>query len=113
MPSICPSVVENIFALAVALQIHRRHANQSAGMFYCYMKWLPTSVIANTAASFQSVEKGVASERVVDTAAIRAVIPVRGVYFRNAVANFGSGCQQDVLINVSRENFTCGEGKKE
>ena len=98
MPSVCPSVVENIFALAVALQIHRRHANQSAGMFYCYMKWLPTSVIANAAAGFQSVEKRVASEGVVDTTTIRAAIPVRGVYFLNAVANFGGGCRQDVLI---------------
>ena len=98
MPSVCPSVVEDIFALAVALQIHRRHADQSAAIFYRYMKRLPTGVVANATAGLQSVEKGVASEGVVDTAAIRAAIPVRGVYFRNAVANFGGRCRQDVLI---------------
>ena len=71
-------------------------------MFYRYMKRLPTGVVANTTAGLQSLEKGVASEGVVDTAAICAAIPVRGVYFLNAVANFGGGCRQDVLIYESR-----------
>ena len=82
-------------------------------MFYRYMKRSPTGAVANATAGFQGLEKGVASEGVVDTAAIRAAIPVRGIYFHNAVANFGGGCRQDVLVYEPQEDYTCGEGKKE
>ena len=77
------------------------------------MKRSPTCFIANAATGFKCVEKGMSREGVVHTAAVSTVIPVRGCYFRNAVANLGGGCGQSVLAREAGLNYTWDEGKKE
>ena len=52
------------------------------------------------------------SEGVVGTTAVSAAIPVRGFYLRNAVANPGGGCGQNVLADETGRTIRRARARK-
>ena len=90
MPCICPTVIEDVFTLAMILQVERHHAKQIAAVLNSDMERLPSGVASYTAALFQGEQESVSSKGVVGPSAIGAAIPFPGVYLGNAVADFRS-----------------------
>ena len=113
MPSVCPTVVEDVFTLAVILQVERDNPHQVITVLDGDMKGLPPCVSSDAAAFFQGEQERVPGKWVVGPNAVGAAIPFPGVYLGDAVADFRGRRWQMTSRLMKQWNDTHPESKKE